>query len=65
MNAARPSVLVTLLLGLLAAGPVAALAIVAVPGTWRGPLVPATILVCTVLVTAAVRHRPRGGSPPP
>jgi hypothetical protein len=65
MNATRPSLLVSLLLGLLAAGPAAALAIVAVPAAWRGPLVPATVLACTVLAIAAVRHRPRRGAPRP
>lgn len=65
MNTTRPSFLVTLLLGLLAAGPVAALTIVALPGSWRGPLVPAAVAACTVLAIAAVRHRQRGGSSPP
>lgn len=58
--------IVTLALGLLVAGPLAALALVAVPEAWQGPGIPLAAGVVAVLAVALVRHggrskRPRAG----
>lgn len=56
MSGLWPRLLGTLLLGVVAAGPLAALALVAAPAAWRGPALPAAVLVCTVLVALLARH---------
>lgn len=56
------SVFVDVLIGLLLAGPLAALALVALPERWRGPAVPwAVAALAIVLVALARRAMPRSG----
>ena len=64
MNTSRPSFVTTILLGLLAAGPLAALALVAAPPSWRGPFVPGAVLVATILVIGVLRHALPAGRRP-
>ncbi|MEW5981908.1 MAG: hypothetical protein AB1806_06005, partial [Acidobacteriota bacterium] len=65
MNHPWPRLLVTLVLGLLTAGPLAAVTLVALPAGWRGPAVPAAVLAGTLLVLVGIRHHPvrNGGRP--
>jgi hypothetical protein len=44
------------LIGLLLAGPLAALALVALPEAWRGPAVPWTVAAIAVAVVTIVRR---------
>ena len=44
------------LLGLLLAGPVAALALVAMPEDWRGPAVPSAAALSCIALVAVLRH---------
>lgn len=55
------SLLVSLLLGVLVAGPVSALALVVLPVRWRGPWVPWSVVLLMVGLVAAWRH---GRQPP-
>jgi hypothetical protein len=50
------------LVGLLLAGPLAALALVTLPERWRGPAVPWAVAALTIALVAFVRHpkRPSG-----
>ncbi len=50
------AVVVTLALGLLIAGPLAALALVAVPAEWQGPAIPVAAGIVAVLAVAVARH---------
>ena len=47
---------VNVLVGLLLAGPLAALALVALPEQWRGPAVPWAVVAVAVAVVAIVRR---------
>ena len=59
MSAPWPRLLGTLLIALVAAGPLAALAMAVVPPSWRGPAVPAVALAATVLAVHLWRRRAR------
>ncbi|MCX6544304.1 MAG: hypothetical protein NTV05_07795 [Acidobacteria bacterium] len=50
------SVFVSVLVGVLLAGPLAALALVAVPEQWRGPAVPVTVVAVTIALVVFVRQ---------
>jgi uncharacterized membrane protein YccC len=52
------SVFINVLVGVLLAGPLAALALVAVPEQWRGPAVPLAVVALTIALVVFVR-RPR------
>jgi len=54
--------LVTVATSVLVAGPLAAMALVAMPGSWRSPLVLWGILTTVVIIVAGLRRRRR--SPP-
>lgn len=59
MSPKPEAVVVTVLLALLLGGPLAALAFVAVPADWRGPIVPAAAGLVALAVVAAARHAGR------
>jgi uncharacterized membrane protein YccC len=50
---------VNVLVGLVLAGPLAALALVALPEQWRGPAVPWTVVALAVALVALVRRPKR------
>ena len=43
-------------LGVLLAGPLAALGLVAAPAAWRGPAIPGGVLACTILFVVLFRR---------
>lgn len=53
------TLVVNVLVGLLLAGPLAALALVAMPERWRGPVVPWTVAVVSVALVALLRQPKR------
>ncbi len=54
------AVVVTVALGLLVAGPLAAVALVAVPADWQGPAIPVAAGVVAIVAVALARHAVRG-----
>lgn len=55
------AIVVTVALGLLVAGPLAAVALVAVPAEWQGPAIPVAAGVVALVAVALWRHS--GGGP--
>jgi hypothetical protein len=45
----------SLLVGVLIAGPISAVALVSLPPEWRGPAIPGSVLVASVLLAALAR----------
>ncbi|MEI6668777.1 MAG: hypothetical protein WCP29_11530 [Acidobacteriota bacterium] len=46
----------SIVIGVVAAGPFAALALVALPDDWRGPLVPWTVALIVVMLVVLIRQ---------